>query len=150
MITLLERWISFEDEMILRELHFILNATQNGFEFFTNDENGNAIKYCIPYKEDFAQGQKTGICYSEEVALSAIKYVLDEYAFMLLSWLRQGNDKITFTLNVKEPIAYILSEDNAQEEIFKTMFVFEKCQNKAGFCIRNVVPLLGYPEVDNE
>ncbi len=108
MITLLERWKSknFADEMILREMHFILTATQNGEDFFTCDESGNKIKYCVPYKKDLAQGQKTGICYSEEVALSAIKYVLTEYAYMLLSWFRQGDDEITFSLKLKEPIAY--------------------------------------------
>ncbi len=152
MITLLERWNSksFMDKMILNELQFILNATQNGIDFFTFDENGNQIKYCVPYDEELAYGKKVGICYSEEAALSAIRYVLNEYAYMFLSWFRQGEDEFTFTLTLKEPVAYTLDENNAQEEVFDAMLVFDKCRNKAGFCVKSVVPILGYPEVENE
>ena len=147
MITLLERWEAkdFDENLIIRELNFILTATENWQDLFCFDEKGEKIRYCVPYDDDNAYGRETGICYLEESAVEAIKFVLTHYGFLLVPWFRQkDNDRVDLCVEVKEPIAYVMQENNAQKEIFNAMFVFEKCKNKAGFCVSRVVPLLGY------
>ena len=147
MITLLERWEAkgFDENLIIRELQFLMNATENWQDIFCYDENDEKIKYCVPYDEDNSYGRETGICYSEESAIDAVKFVLNQYGFLLVPWFRQkDNDQVDLCVELMEPIAYIMQENNAQKEVFDAMFVFEKCRNKAGFCIKNVVPLLGY------
>ena len=145
-MNLLERWNlnGFNQEQILSEINFLINGTHNGYEFFCTDENNQKIQYCVPYEEDIVHGQRAGICYSQDVAIDAIKYILNEYSYLFLSWLKQGEDEINFCIKLKTPIAYILGENNEQEEVFSTMFVLSKCDNKAGFKIAYVVPLLGY------
>ena len=151
-MNLLERWIAndFEEEKILSEIKFLLNATHNGYEVFCVDENGKRIKYCVPYVGDSSNGQKSGICYSEETAIAAIKYVLNEFGFLFLSWLKQGEEKINFCLKLKEPISYTIDENGIQQEIYSTMFVLRKCKNKAGFCVESVVPILDYGVICDE
>lgn len=145
-MTLLERWETknFEENLIIRELQFLMNATQNWQDLFCYDENNEEIKYCIPFTEDNAYGKETGICYSEELAVEAIKFVLSQYGFLLVPWFRQNfNDSVDLCVDLNQPIAFVYNEQTKeQEEIFSTMFVFRKCANKAGFCIQNVVPLI--------
>ena len=78
MITLLERWEAkdFDENLIIRELNFILTATENWQDLFCFDENCEKIKYCVPYDDDNAYGRDTGVCFSEESAVEAIKLII--------------------------------------------------------------------------
>ncbi len=62
---------NFEHNIVMQELHFLVNGIRNWDEFFAYDETGR-IRYCIPYDGENAYGRETGICYSEEAALNAI------------------------------------------------------------------------------
>ena len=145
-LNLLERWAEkeYDTKIVMRELQFLMNATQNWQDLFCFDENGEKIKYCVPYNGENAYGKESGICYSEELAVEAIKFVLGQYGFLLVPWFKQEfNDSVDLCVDLNQPIAFVYNEQTKeQEEIFSTMFVFKKCANKAGFCIQNVVPLI--------
>ena len=145
MFTLLSRWKAknFEHNIVMQELHFLVNGIRNWDEFFAYDETGR-IRYCIPYDGENAYGRETGICYSEEAALNAIKFVLNNYAFLLVPWLSQGEESIDLCVDMPEPVAFVKTENGEEKSVFSTMFVFSKCDNKAGFCVSKVVPLLDY------
>lgn len=145
-MTLLEYWKKndFNKNMIAKDMNFIVNAA-NWQDFFCRNSSGEKIRYCVPYGEETAYGRKTGICYSEESALKAIEFVLKEYMFLLVPWFSQDfNNSIDLTVESQEAIAITVDENNAQKEVFHAMFVFEKCQNKAGFMVSRVVPLFSY------
>ena len=143
-MNLLERWAEkkFDTKLVTHELQFLSN-TANFYSLFSEDENGEKIRYCVPYDEEYAYGRKTGICYSEGHALEAIKFILGQYGFLLIPWFKQEfNDSVDLFVTAEKPVAFTVDENNAEKEVFDTMFVFKKCNNRAGFCVSHVVPIL--------
>ncbi len=149
MITLIEKWRNENatDEQILKELLFIINATKNGLDLFTTEstDESKQIQYCVPCSDYIdTYGKLPGICYSEATARDAILEMFNNYAIHLLSWLKNDQEEIDFCLKLKfTPIAIVTDESGAQREIFEAIFKFAKCENKIGFCVKAVIPLLG-------
>ncbi len=156
MITLIEKWRNENatDEQVLKELLFILNISKNGIDLFTSKsaDEKQQIKYCIPCCEDVdTYGRKAGICYSESVAREAIMEMFNSYAILLLPWLQTEKEEVDLCVKLKwTPVAVATDENGAQENIYDAMFKFEKCDNKIGFCVKSVTPLLGYKKEELE
>ena len=150
MITLIEKWRNENatDEQLLKEIMFILNATKNGLSLFTteNTDESKQIKYCVPCGDEIeTYGKVPGICYSEVTARDAILEMFNNYAIHLLSWLKNDQEEIDFCLKLKfTPVAVVTDENGVQENIYDAIFKFKKCNNKIGFCVKSVIPLLGY------
>ncbi len=152
-MNLLERWAEkeYDSNLVMRELRLLTDNAKNWHSFFCERENGEKIRYCVPYKEDYAYGRKTGICYSEEFAVDAIKFILGQYGFLLIPWFKQEfNNSVDLYVKTDKPVAFIIDENNAEKEVFDAMFVFEKCSNKAGFCVSRVVPILDRQEAQDD
>lgn len=152
-MNLLERWAekAYDAKFVIRELQLLTGATKNWSSLFCERENREKIRYCVPFDEEYAYGRKTGICYSEEHALEAIKFILGQYGFLLIPWFKQEfNDTVDLCVKTNNPVAFVVDENNAETEVFDTMFVFKKCNNKAGFCVSHVVPILDKREVQDD
>lgn len=148
-MTLLEKFRNeaASDDQILKEILFIINATKNGLSLFTTDctDETKQIQYCVSCDEDVeTYGKIPGICYSESTAHNAILEMFNHYAMHLLSWLKSDQKQIDFCLKLKyTPVAIVSDENGVQKEIFDAIFKFAKCDNKIGFCVKMVIPLLG-------
>ena len=151
-MTLIEKYKdeAISDDQILKNLTFIINATKNGLDLFTTDstDETNQITYCVPCGEDVeTYGKIPGICYSESIARNAIIEMFNSYGMLLLSWLKNEQEEIDLCVKLKfTPVAITVDENGVQKEIFDAIFKFSKCNNKIGFCVRRVIPLLGKKE----
>lgn len=143
-MTLIQRWQGAEDADIIKETQLLFKNFLNAINLFTVNENYDRIKYCVDHSETEIEtyGKKTGICFSERTALDSIKQVLMDYIFLLIPFLRSDMPTLDFGVRgLPEPIGYYRDEDGTQKEIKEAVFVFEKCANKAGFCVSKVIPL---------
>lgn len=151
-MTLLERFKNeaVSDDQILKEILFIINATKNGLDLFTTEsaDESEQIKYCVPCGNDVeTYGKVPGICYSEATARDAIVEMFNNYGMLLLSWFENDQKEVDLCVKLKfTPVAIVTDESGVQKEIFDAIFKFEKCENKVGFCIKAVIPLIGKKE----
>ncbi|MEE1011810.1 MAG: hypothetical protein U0L11_07235 [Acutalibacteraceae bacterium] len=154
MISLIQKWCNenASHDKMLKELIFIINATQNGLDCLFTDtiDDKNTINYCVPCDKNVdTYGRNAGICFSESAAHEAIKEMLNSYALLLLPWFQNDTPSIDLCVKLKwSPVAVIQDENGAEKEIFDALFKFEKCDNKFGFCVRSVIPLLDYKRGD--
>lgn len=144
-MTLIQRWNEIEDSEIIKEMHLLFRNFLNAINLFTVDENYDRIQYCVDHSDDTeieTYGKKVGICFSEKTALDSIKQVLMDYVFLLIPFLR--SDMLTLDFGVKglpNPIGYYRDQNGKEIEIRDAVFVFEKCENRAGFCVSKIIPL---------
>lgn len=143
-MTLIQRWQEIEDADIIKETQLLFKNFLNAVNLFTVDENYDRIKYCVDHSDTEIEtyGKKTGICFSESTALDSIKQVLTDYIFLLIPFLRSDMPTLDFGVRgLPEPIGYYQDENGKENEINEAVFVFEKCNNRAGFCVSRVIPL---------
>ena len=146
-MTLIEKWKAqnVDIKTIHNECNFLINNTQNGLEMFMNDGN-KTVKYCVPCDiETNTYGRYPGICYAEKTAHIAIKEILSNYTYLLAPWILQDTETTDIYLTLKTaPISYVIDEKGTQKDIFDCVAVFEKCDNKIGFYVKSLTPLLDY------
>lgn len=151
-MTLLRRFRNgdISDDQLLKEIIFLINATKNGLNLFTTEsiDEKQQIQYCVPCGDDIeTYGKIPGICYSEQAARDAILEVLNNYIVMLVSWFSNDQDELDFCLKLRyTPVAVVTDNNGVQREIYDAIIKFAKCDNKMGFCIRRVIPLIGKKE----
>lgn len=143
-MTLIERWKEMDDSKIIKEMQMLFANFSSAIYLFTTDENSDRIYYCVDHGQNSeieAYGKKPGVCLSEKIALENIKHILLEYTFLLIPFFR--NDQPTVDLGVRlHRIIGIERDETGEEHTFKdAVFVFEKCNNQAGFCVTKVIPL---------
>ena len=147
MMTLIERWQKLDDARIIRETQMLFMNCSNAISLFTVDENYDQIKYCIDHSQNNeieTYGKIPGICYSEKTAREVIKQVLTDYIFLLIPFLRSDLPTVDLGIQgLQTPIGYHRKDNGGEIEIREAVFVFEKCDNQAGFCVSKVIPLKG-------
>jgi hypothetical protein len=151
-MTLLGRFMNgdISDDQLLKEIIFLINATKNGLNLFTTEstDEKQQIQYCIPCGNDIeTYGKTPGICYTEQAARDAILEMLNNYIVMLISWFKNDQEELDFTLKLRyTPVAIVTDDNGVQREIYDAIIKFKKCNNKIGFCINRVIPLIGKKE----
>ncbi len=144
-MTLIDKWKAqnADIKIIHDECNFLINNTQNGLEMFINDGN-KTVKYCVPCDiSTNTYGRYPGICYAEKIAHVAIKEILSKYTYLLAPWILQDTETTDLYLTiVSTPISYVIDENGVQKDIFDCVIVFEKCENKIGFYVKSITPLL--------
>ncbi len=144
-MKLIERWRNIDDAEIIRETQLLFLNCSNAVNLFTVDGNNDMIRYCCDHSQNTeidTYGKATGICYSEKTARDAIKQVITDYIFLLLPFLRGELPTLDFGIKgLKTPIGYYQNANGEEIEIREAVFVFEKCDNQAGFCVSKVIPL---------
>lgn len=143
-MTLIERWKEMNDGEIIKEMRMLFANFSSAIYLFTTDENYDRICYCVDHGQDTeieTYGKKPGVCLSEKIASESIKHILLDYTFLLIPFFR--NDLPTVDLGVQlNRIIGIERDETGKEHTFKeAVFVFEKCNNQAGFCVSKVIPL---------
>ena len=138
------------DDQLLKEIIFLINATKNGLNLFTTEstDEKQQIQYCIPCEDDIeTYGKIPGICYSEQAARDVILEMLNNYIVMLISWFKNDQEELDFTLKLRyTPVAIVTDDNGVQREIYDAIIKFKKCNNKIGFCINRVILLIGKKE----
>ena len=145
-MTLVERWQNISDCEIIKETQLLFKNFLNAVNLFTVDENYDRIHYCVDHSDNSdginTYGKKTGICFSEKTALDNIKQVLLNHIDLLIPFLKSDMPTLDFGVRgLPSPIGYYQDENGEEHEICEAIFVFEKCNNRAGFCVSKVLPL---------
>lgn len=143
-MTLIERWEDLNDSEIIKEMHMLFANFSSAVYLFTTDENSDQIRYCVDYSQDTeieTYGKKTGVCISEKVALINIKEILLEYTFLLIPFFRSDLQTVDLGVSLRNIIGTEYDETGKEYEFREAVFVFEKCNNQAGFCVSKVIPL---------
>lgn len=142
-MTLIERWENFENAKIISEMQQILMNYANWDELFCVDSNMQKIRYCVDHSSDESvetYGKKAGICFSEELARKCVKSALEDYTFLLIPWFYNDTNEIDLCIRLNFPIGYC-SENGVEKEFLDVIIKFEKCQNRAGFCVSKIIPV---------
>ncbi len=146
-MKLIERWRNFDENEIIRETQMLFMNCSNAVSLFTVDGNFEPIEYCVDHSQNTeieTYGKTPGICYSEKTAREVIEQVIKDYIFLLLPFLRSDMQTVDLGINgLQTPIGYYRNENGEEVEIREAVFVFEKCDNQAGFCVNKVIPLRG-------
>ena len=155
MITLIEKWKNenADTNKIYQEINFIIKATKNGLNLFMTEstDSNEIIKYCVPCDDNTdTYGRIPGICFSEPTAHDAICETLCEYSYLLVPWIKNDSETVDLCLQTSFPICFTTDESGVQKESYDVMIVFSKCNNRIGFCIKAVIPLLNYKRGDKE
>lgn len=144
---MIERWKDFDENEIIRETQMLFMNCSNAVSLFTVDSDYNLIKYCIDHSQNTeieTYGKIPGICYSEKTARKVIGQVIKDYIFLLIPFIRSDLPAVDLGIQgLKTPIGYYQNENGEEIEIREAVFVFEKCDNQAGFCVSKVIPLKG-------
>ncbi len=143
-MTLIQRWKEIEDGEIIKEMQMLFRNFLNAVQLFTVDENYDRIKYCVDHSDTEIEtyGKKTGICFSERTASDSIKQILVDYIFLLIPFLKSDMQTLDFGVRgLPDPIGYYQDENGKENAINEAVFVFEKCNNRAGFCVSKILPL---------
>ena len=144
-MKLIERWKELEDAEIIEETQLLFQNCSNAVGLFTVDGNHDRIRYCQDHSRNTeieTYGKVPGICYSEKTARKVIKQVIADYIFLLIPFLRGDLPTLDFGIKgLKTSIGYYENADGEEIEIREAVFVFEKCDNQAGFCVSKVIPL---------
>ncbi|MBR3780658.1 MAG: hypothetical protein IKK63_05595 [Clostridia bacterium] len=145
-MTLIERWKEIEDSEIIKETQLLFKNFLNAVNLFTVDENYDRIHYCVDHSDNSdginTYGKKTGICFSEKTALENIKQILMNHINLLIPFLKSDMPTLDFGVRgLPNPIGYYKDGEGKEAEIKEAIFVFKKCDNRAGFCVSKVIPL---------
>lgn len=144
-MTLIQRWQELDESQITKETQLLFQNFLNAVQLFTVDENYDRIRYCVDHSDNSeieTYGKRTGLCFSEKIAIDTIKHVLMNYIFLLIPFLKSDMPTLDFGIRgLPNPIGYYCDDNGQENEIREAIFVFEKCDNRAGFCVSKLIPL---------